>query len=365
LAAGLVLLSAASPTRGFRGSQGGGTVDPEDIAEFAGCMAGPSGGLGAGCETFDFDDDRDVDLFDFAGFQGAVGASPGVVIETVAVGNPGNPGDPQIDGPFGSVSYGYHIGKYEVTAGQYTEFLSAVAQTDPYELYSTQMWTHAEGCKIERTGSPGGYTYTVAPDWATRPVNFVSFGDAMRFANWLHNGQPTGEQDLTTTEDGSYFLNGATGDHQLEEVFREPDATWVVPSENEWYKAAYHRNDGVTGNYFNYPMSIDVGPSNDLTDPDPGGHATYYRIPDDFTIGAPYFRTEAGAHENSASPYGTFDQGGNVTEWNESIPLFNGRGLRGGAYRMGSDQLAAWDRPIEYHSSDEFSDIGFRVVRLP
>lgn len=283
-------------------------------------------------------------------------------IQTVAVGNPGNPHD--TDG-YGGVNYPYAIGKYEVTSAQYTAFLNAVAKADAYWLYNTQMWTHTHGCKIARTGSPGSYAYTVAPDRANRPVNFVSFGDALRFANWLHNGQPAGPQDLTTTEDGSYFLNGRATDDELENVSREPGATWVVPSEDEWYKAAYHANDGATTNYFSYPMSADFGISNDLTTPDPGRRATYYNHPNDFTIGAPYYRTEVGAHENSASPYGTFDQGGNVVEWNESIPLFNGRGLRGGAYNWGSDALAPWTRPIEYHSSDEFSDIGFRVGRLP
>lgn len=295
---------------------------------------------------------------------GALCARAQLTIETVTVGNPGNPGEAQFDGTFGRVDYVYQIGRYEVTAGQYASFLSAVAADDPHGLYSPLMWTHEHGCKIERNGSPGGYTYSVAPDLADRPVNFVSFGDAIRFANWLHNGQPSGAQDLSTTEDGSYFLNGMTADWELEALVREPDATWVVPSEDEWYKAAYHANDGATGNYFNYPMSVDFGISNDLSDPDPGGHVTYYTHPDDFTIGAPYYRTEIGAHENSASPYGTFDQGGNVMEWNEAIPLFDGRGLRGGAYLFGSDLLGAWSRPIEYHSSDQFGDVGFRAGRI-
>jgi hypothetical protein len=167
----------------------------------------------------------------------AQGAPP-LVIQTVTVGNPGNAGDPQqFQGIFGGVDYVYAIGKYEVTAGQYAAFLDAVAATDPYALYDTRMWTHADGCKIERTGSPGRYTYAVAPDWANRPVNFVSWGDAARFANWLHNGQPTGAPDPTTTEHGSYFLNGMMSDEDLEDVLREPDATWVIPTENEWYKA--------------------------------------------------------------------------------------------------------------------------------
>lgn len=344
---------------------GDGDVDLADFTEFAACLAGPGAGLGQGCGVFDFDGDSDADLLDFAAFQLACGPAPAVVIETVLVGNMGNPPDQQLDGPFGSVAYAYHIGKYEVTAAPYTAFLNAVAATDPYGLYNPQMWTHAHGCRIERLGAPGSYTYRVAAGWANRPVNFVGFGDAMRFANWLHNGQPTGPVGLTTTEDGSYFLNGLTSDWQLEDIVREGDATWVIPSEDEWYKAAYHANDGVTANYFNYPMGQDVGISNDLVDPDPGQSATFFRNPDDYTIGPPYYRTEVGAHENSASPYGTFDQGGNVNEWNEAVPLFDGRGLRGGAYSWGSDSTAAWSRPIEFHSSDEFSDIGFRVGRLP
>jgi formylglycine-generating enzyme required for sulfatase activity len=290
--------------------------------------------------------------------------TPPLVIETVPVGNPGNPGEQQMQGTFGAVDYEYSIGKYEVTAGQYAEFLNAVAATDTYALYNAEMWTHAEGCKIQRTGTPGSYTYSVAPDWADRPVNFVSWGDAARFVNWLHNGQPTGVQDLTTTEDGSYFLDGTTNDAQLEDVVREPDATWVIPTEDEWYKAAYHRNDGVTGNYFSYPTGQDAAVSHELIDPDPGNNATFSVPVDDYTIGAPYYRTEVGAHENSASPYGTFDQGGNVQELNETVPSSDVRGVRGGSWFWGSPLLSAEERPVDMHSSDELSDLGFRVANL-
>jgi len=121
-----------------------------------------------------------------------------VVIETVPVGNPGNPDDTRYRSPryvAGGVDYVYNIGKYEVTAGQYTEFLNAVADTDTYGLYNTNMTSSGgndKGCNIQRSGSSGSYTYSVASDWANRPVNFVSWGDAVRFCNWLHNGQPTG-----------------------------------------------------------------------------------------------------------------------------------------------------------------------------
>ena len=207
---------------------------------------------------------------------------------------------------YGGVAHTYRMARYEVTAGQYTEFLNAVAAADTYNLYHARMDYDADptrnGCNIKRQGAPGSFTYSVAADWADRPVNWVSWADAVRFANWLHNGQPSGAQDLSTTEDGSYFINGIheSNDGLLEAVVREPDATWVIPTDDEWYKAAYHKNDGVTGNYWNFPTGTDsfALSSNDLVDPDPGHHATY-RIASDFTVGAPYWRTEVGAHENT------------------------------------------------------------------
>ena len=303
-----------------------------------------------------------------------------VDIETVLVGNPGNTGEWSGEsyggaGPdriCGAVDYYYRIGKFEVTTGQYCEFLNAVADTDTYGLYNAGMWDVSEGCKIQRSGSSGTYTYSV-PDanYANRPVNVVSWGDAARFCNWLHNGQPTGMQDPTTTEDGSYNLNGATSDPALLAVTRQADATWVIPSEDEWYKSAYHKNDGASPNYFDYATDSNTLPSNELIDPDPGNNATYWfdsylEWPNGTTIGSPYWRTEVGAHENSESPYDTFDQTGNVWEWNDTIvnvlnvPL---RGLRGGAYNASDAnrrQHAAY-RGGSY-PSDEILWVGFRVA---
>jgi len=235
----------------------------------------------------------------------AAGTAVAVNIETVPVGNAGNAGRVHTQGTFGSVTYEYNIGKYEVTAGQYTEFLNAVAGTDTYELYNTLMWSDTFGCKIQRSGSSGSYTYSVAGDWANRPVNYVSFWDAARFSNWMHNGQGNGD-----TKTGSYINVG-----NQSTFARLPGATWVIPTEDEWYKAAYHKNDGVTGNYFDYPTSSDSEPSNDLINPDLGNNANFYQD-SSRTIGSPYWRTEVGEFENSDSPYGTFDQGGNVYDVN-------------------------------------------------
>jgi formylglycine-generating enzyme required for sulfatase activity len=305
-----------------------------------------------------------------------VAAHGQVTIETITVGNPGNPGELSGTGAggygpdrvCGSVDYTFNIGQYEVTAGQYTEFLNAVAATDTFSLYDTQMWDSEFGCKIARNGSSGSYTYSVAPEWSYRPVNFTSWADAARFSNWLHNGQPTGLQDLTTTEDGSYFLDGAMSWRDLIEITRGPDATWVIPSEDEWYKAAYHKNDGMTGNYFDYPTSSDNVPGNDLVDPDPGNNATYrIFIPfEDYTIGSPFWRTEVGAHENSDSPYGTFDQGGNVWEWTEALMDDSYRAFRGGSFLYdGFGDLRAAHRGRRTGPLFEDGPLGFRVSQVP
>ncbi|MCH8136585.1 MAG: hypothetical protein IIB77_11455, partial [Proteobacteria bacterium] len=92
-----------------------------------------------------------------------------VVIETVTVGNPGNAPDARYETPgYGSVDYVYNIGTFEVTVGQYAEFLNAVAATDKYGLYNTSMWSSAYGCKIIRIVSSGSFTYAVAGAWGTR-----------------------------------------------------------------------------------------------------------------------------------------------------------------------------------------------------
>ncbi|MCE5323914.1 formylglycine-generating enzyme family protein [bacterium] len=288
-----------------------------------------------------------------------------ITIDTVTVGDPGNTADTT---GYGSVAYTYNIGKYEVTAGQYCAFLNAVATTDTYELYNTNMDTafSSWGCGIKRTGTAGNYSYSVASDWANRPVNYVSFWDSCRFANWLGNGQKSGAQDATTTERGAYTLDGYTGiDGRT--IQRNAGWQWAVTSEDEWYKAAYYKGGGTNAGYWLYPTQSDSAPSNQLVNPtDPGNNATYYN--NGYTIGSPYYRTEVGAHENSDSAYGTFDQGGNVWEWNEAIPYISGnyasRGMRGGSFVYNDNSLQSSDRN-RYNPNYGDTYIGFRVSQVP
>ena len=286
-------------------------------------------------------------------------ASAAITIETVPVGNAGNAADTT---GYGAVAYEYNIGKYEVTAGQYAAFLTAVAATDTYALYNTSMSNTSTGSGIARSGSSGSYTYSVDPAFVNRPVNYVGLGDSMRFANWLHNGQLTGAQTASTTEDGTYFVNGANSSAALYPITRKSGATWAVTSEDEWYKAAYHKNNGIGASYFMYPTSSNTAPGRDMADAS-GNNVNIYGNP--YPIDSGKYTTLVGEFQGSKSPYNTFDQGGNVFEWNEAQIGGSYRGVRGGAWNSDGRYLRA-DFPDGGNTPGGGSnDVGFRVSQVP
>ncbi len=103
----------------------------------------------------------------------------------------------------------------------------------PTALYNSGMATDGNVAGIQQNGPSGGYIYSVIGS-ANHPITYVNWYDAARFTNWLYNGQPTtGGEGNGTTETGSYTLNGSNPNN----VTRNANATWVIPTENEWYKA--------------------------------------------------------------------------------------------------------------------------------
>jgi len=290
--------------------------------------------------------------------EGAASAQP-VTIQTVPVGNPGNVADSATG--FGSVPYSYNIAEYDVTAGQYTTFLNAVAATDTYGLYNSQMTTATNGnlaCGITQSGSPGSYTYTTARN-PNYPVNCVTWGDAVRFCNWLTNGQPTGAEGNGTTETGSYTLNGAVTDAALNAVSRNANAVYVLPTENEWYKAAYYNPS--TSNYYLYPTQSNSQPSSVLSATGTNNANLYYN--NAYTDPTNYLTT-VGAFAASPGPYGTFDQGGDLFQWNESIISGSYRGLRGGAFNYDGVYVRSVDS-IGAYPTVESASFGFRISQVP
>ena len=69
------------------------------------------------------------------------------------------------------------------------------------------------------------------------------------------------------------------------------------------------------------------------------------------------------AGANSAAYYGTFDQGGNVIEWNESVHFTNCRGARGGSYGNGLDDMAANNLGLNA-PANEVAGVGFRLASI-
>lgn len=265
----------------------------------------------------------------------------------VRVANPGNANDST---GYGGVAYIYQIGKYEVSISQYTTFLNAVAATDAYGLYDSNMSTDLNSAGITRSGSSGSYTYSVMDNGgssANRPITYVSWFDAARFANWMANGQPSGAQTTTTTENGSYALNGATSGMAIPPNMINPNTAsapaYYIPTENEWYKAAYYNptlNSGA-GGYYIYATQSNSAPGNSVGSA--ANQANYFTTVFSLTQNGNYvamtqnYLTDVGAFSSSGSYYGTFDQGGNVWEWNDldgsALPY---RGIRGGYWWAGT-----------------------------
>lgn len=325
-------------------------------------------------------------------------AAYSVTYEMVTVGNPGNAPDKTT---FGSVNYIYQIGKYEVTVANYTEFLNAVAKTDTYGLWNNAMQAAASVAGITRSGSQGSYTYTVMtatsgqstysqsgiPPFKTTtgvdssqfPITYVSWFNAARFANWMSNGQPVGLQNSTTTENGAYNINGATnGGIAPAKNGINPNTgaapTFFIPTENEWYKAAYY--DPAIGGYYQYATRSHVYPGNVLpnsgyTSPQPASNqsnyiygTTYlYCVTQNAAINtSQYYLSHVGAFTQTYSPYGAFDMNGNVWELNsrtgEASPNV---GIRGGAWTS----LASYLKSSYYLGTVPYStasNVGFRLA---
>ncbi len=274
----------------------------------------------------------------------------------VTVGHPGNPADTT---GFGAVDEEFQIMKHEVTVAEYTAFLNAVATVeDPYRLWMRAMGDHVitdlgqGGIRkdvpqcILREGSPGNWSYRPVEDWEHRPVIFVTCFSAMRYANWIHNGRGDGD-----TEEGVYRMaDGA-------KAARSADARVWLPSEDEWYKAAYYQpatDGGPSGGYWRFPTSTMDQPEK----ADPGSElpnvAAYSR---GFSGIVP-----VGSFPNAESPCGAMDMGGNVWEWTDSQVFGTKRVLRGGSAAHTWQKLQSTVRS-NARPDRWYPDTGFRLAR--
>jgi hypothetical protein len=323
-------------------------------------------------------------------------AAPGpsvVTLKTVKIGAPGNPSVgivPFTDAIYascaeapqakpacqqvGGVKYRYGIGHLEVTVTQWVAFLNTVdpAGRNKHHLYSadesSSAWPKYGQINFASGASRGRHYSVASPDWADKPYGFANFLRSARFVNSLYNGRLLSKQAKSDagfryltyrvrlsrkTERGMYDMRkrAATRSHK---------AGFVVPSQDEWVKAAYYDpSGGGQYSYWKYPTNPGVfgdgtatAPSSTTLDSSTGDvtnastqplatfHASNVPAPSwcpaavgtqacstvnpfgiDQTTYAEIYQGSLSTvgQAKTTSPWGTLDQGGNVVEWTDTV----------------------------------------------
>ncbi len=292
-----------------------------------------------------------------------------VTMQMLPVGSPANAPDSATG--YGEVDYSYSIGEYDVTNVQYAEFLNAKAVTDTYGLWNSVMDPVADSGigGITRSGSNGLYSYSVAAGYANKPVAGVSWYDAVRFVNWLQNGQGNGD-----TESGTYIITNGGSDSGTVTI---PSASqraawaatgqfhWLLPSENEWYKAAYY--NPVSRTYYAYPFQSNTEPTA-LAPPGTADSGNFLLVPQ--LISSGYNSdgygsnlTDIASYVNATSPVGSYDMGGELWQLLDTAvgPAFV---VRGGDW---DDQTftSAASYLTAVFPGEQDRIVGFRVASVP
>ena len=265
------------------------------------------------------------------GFGLGVQSARAVTIHWVTVGDPGNTADTTGDpNPAGAVADAFQIMKYEWTNSQYVDFLNTVdaSGTNPNSVYNASMDSSVRGGISFTFGSASGSKYAAKSNMGDKPVNFVTWFDAARVSNWLFNGS-TG---TSSTETGAYTLNNATSGNA---PAVNSGATFYVPTEDQWYKAAYYKGGNTNAGYWDYATQSDTAPTA-VTSGTTGigsagstGNFANYNTTADWN-GQVGNATTVGTN-GGASAYAAFDMSGNLYALND-LPGAAGssRGLRGG-----------------------------------
>jgi formylglycine-generating enzyme required for sulfatase activity len=241
----------------------------------------------------------------------------GISMDFVTIGNAENAAD--ITG-FGAVSSNYRIGKYEVTNAQWNAFTTAVGAP---------------------TGNDGGYGAPAHFTGAQQPTNNVSWYEATQFCNYLTSGN----KYLGAYQ---FDISGNFLSIDRASSISTYGTTYVIPTEDEWYKAAYYKPDG--SGYSLYANGTSTAPV-------AGVNSNYNS---GAIGGAPWNITNGTPEQN-----GTFDMMGNVWEWNETISYGSDRGIRGGEFGSYDYSLRSSLRYDNYAPNYEYNGLGFRIASVP
>lgn len=296
------------------------------------------------------------------------------VSDWVEVGDPGNEGTDLVENstgaPVGGVDYTYYIARYETTNQQYAAFLNAVDPEGLNEkgLYNPRMGSTLQGGIDFVPANARGLKFQVKKGQGNQPVVYVSFWDAARYANWMGGGD---------TEFGVYDLSdlGAIANNSVtrDETAFHGGVSAAVTSVDEWIKAGFYAKGETVTNAFCEKTKKSLFFPTPITDPiafiPPSGtlatEASGFFLANYGAEGTPTFTNleNVGSHEKTVSPYGTYNQAGNVSEWSD-FPIENNRRIMGGSW-FASDRF--WDicltAPEKLSpASSETNMTGFRVV---
>ena len=126
---------------------------------------------------------------------------------------------------------------------------------------------------------------------------------------------------------------------------------------------------GPGDDYWLYPTRSDTAPGNVIGSG--ANQANFRNGSNEYSVtqssgysGSQNYLTDGGAFIDSASYYGTYDQGGNVFEWNDTIIAGSSPGLRGGSWDYYEDSLRSSVR-FNFAPTLESSLVGFRVASVP
>ena len=260
-------------------------------------------------------------------------------MDFATIGNPGNAADTTgAPNPAGAVAYEYGLGKFEVSEDMINKFNNSQSLTITKNTRGT-----------------------------AKPATNVSWNEAARFVNWLNTS--TGNQaayKFTTSgvnDNIALWTAADTLDYDATNPYRSKRATYVLPSYNEWYKAAFYdqNKNGGAGGYWRYTNGSDAAPTAVASGTNAG--TAVYDL--DFFSQGPADVTLAGG----LSPYGVMGLGGNVWESQESSQdllnssVFSERNFRGGGWNSSFEFLLSQTQAS--NSPDgAFVFLGFRVASL-
>jgi hypothetical protein len=267
-------------------------------------------------------------------------------MEFVTIGNAGNSADTTgSPNPAGAVGYEYGLGKFEVSRDMITKYNLNFGTANNLVI------------TLQDMADFGG-------NGVDKPATGVSWNEAARFVNWL-NTSTGGFAAYNFTTGGvndniEVWTAADTLDYEATNPYRSKRATYVLPSFNEWYKAAYYNPNDST--YYDLPNGSNTAPTA-VASGTGAGTAVYSQS----FLQGPADVTQAGG----LSPYGVMGLGGNIYEWEESSGNLanssgsSSRGLRGGAWASNSSDLSSSSRLDYFDPSSEWGVAdGFRVASL-